>query len=284
MRVDRLPPALHTRGVTVQAPSSNPATDAPAASGGAGPGKVQALPGTGGAGPRAGDSPDPSDVASVASVTLAAELRSRPVPSRARRGYTRGSMLRRRFTVRFLKLLLPAAALALLSAIVLWPEFERTSENARLSFRRLSRATPESVRVVDPRYQGIDDQGRPFNVTAFIASQPGSSNVVDLEAPRGDMTLTNGGWVLLDNKTGRLDRGEDILDLWGDVTIWQDDGTLIETQQARVDVKEGHAEGDSHVAAQGSFGTITGDGFRLRDRGAVVVFTGNARAVLEGRR
>ncbi|MBI0535331.1 LPS export ABC transporter periplasmic protein LptC [Roseomonas sp. KE2513] len=211
-------------------------------------------------------------------------MRARPVPSRARRGYTRGAMLRRRFTVRFLKLLLPAAALALLSAIVLWPEFERTSENARLSFRRLSRTTPEAVRVVDPRYQGIDDQGRPFNVTAFIAAQPGSSNVVDLEAPRGDMTLTNGGWVLLDSKTGRLDREENILDLWGDVTIWQDDGTLIETQQARVDVKEGHAEGDSHVAAQGSFGTITGDGFRLRDRGAVVVFTGNARAVLEGRR
>jgi len=281
MRVDRPPRAIHTGGVTVQAPSSNPATDAPAASGAAGPGKVHAPPGAGVAPPRVADPLPPEDPA-AASVTLAADLRPRPVPSRARRSYTRGAMLRRRFTVRLFKLLLPAAALALLSAIVLWPEFERTTENARLSFRRLSRATPEAVRVVDPRYQGIDDQGRPFNVTAFIASQPGSSNVVDLEAPRGDMTLTNGGWVLLDSKTGRLDRQENILDLWGDVTIWQDDGTLIETQQARVDVKEGHAEGDTHVAAQGSFGTITGDGFRLRDRGAVVVFTGNARAVLEG--
>lgn len=281
MRVDRPSAPLHTGGVTVQAPSSNPATDGSAASGGTGAGKPHALPGAGDAA-RAGGREASYEPPAGASVTLAAELRPRPVPSRARRGYTRGSMLRRRFTVRFLKLLLPAAALALLSAIVLWPEFERTSENARLSFRRLSRTTPEAVRVVDPRYQGIDDQGRPFNVTAFIASQPGASNVVDLEAPRGDMTLTNGGWVLLDSRTGRLDREENILDLWGDVTIWQDDGTLIETQQARVDVKEGHAEGDSPVAAQGSFGTITGDGFRLRDRGAVVVFTGNARAVLEG--
>ena len=38
------------------------------------------------------------------------------------------------------------------------------------------------------------------------------------------------------------------------------------------------------MAAQGSFGTLTGEGFRLRDRGAVVVFTGHARAVLEGGR
>ena len=226
----------------------------------------------------------PAAVAAGASVTVPADWRQRPVPSRARRGYTRGSMMRRRYTVRLLKFLLPAAALGLLSAIVLWPEFERTGETARLSFRRLSRTTPEAVRVVDPRYQGVDDTGRPYNVTAFIASQQGSSNVVDLEAPRGDMTLSNGGWVLLDSKTGRLDRDENILDLWGDVTIWQDDGTLIETQQARVDVKEGHAEGDSPVAAQGSFGTLTGEGFRLRDRGAVVVFTGNARAVLEGSR
>ena len=37
------------------------------------------------------------------------------------------------------------------------------------------------------------------------------------------------------------------------------------------------------VAAQGPFGTLTAEGFRLSDRGQVVVFTGNARAVLEGR-
>ncbi|MCR0980736.1 LPS export ABC transporter periplasmic protein LptC [Roseomonas populi] len=206
----------------------------------------------------------------------------RPIPSRARRQYTRGAMLRRRWLVRLLKFLLPAGALALLAAIVLWPEFERTGENARLSFRRMSRAAPESVRVVDPRYQGVDEQGRPFNVTAFTASQQGSSNVVDLEAPRGDLMLSGGGWMLVESRTGVFDRDANILDMKGDVTIWQDDGTLIETQEARVDVKGGNAEGDRPIAAQGTFGTVTGEGFRLRDRGAVVIFTGRARAVLEG--
>ncbi|WP_458096371.1 LPS export ABC transporter periplasmic protein LptC [Roseomonas sp. WA12] len=210
------------------------------------------------------------------------EWRERPVPSRARRSYTRGSILRRRVMVRFLKYLLPVGALALLSAIVLWPEFEREGENARLSFRRMSRVAPDSVRVVDPRYQGVDEQGRPFNVTAFTASQQGSTNVVDLDAPRGDLMLSGGGWMLAESRTGRFDRTANILDMRGDVTIWQDDGTLIETQEARVDVKGGNAEGDRPIAAQGSFGTVTGEGFRLRDRGAVVVFTGNARAVLEG--
>jgi lipopolysaccharide export system protein LptC len=216
------------------------------------------------------------------SLTIPADWRQRPVPSRARRSYTRGSILRRRVVVRLLKYLLPLGALALLSTIVLWPEFERTGENARLSFRRMSRAAPESVRVVDPRYQGVDEQGRPYNVTALTASQQGSTNVVDLDAPRGDLMLSGGGWMLVESRDGRYDRTANILDLQGDVTIWQDDGTLIETQEARVDVKGGNAEGDRPIAAQGNFGTITGDGFRLRDRGAVVVFTGNARAVLEG--
>ena len=204
------------------------------------------------------------------------------MPSRARRAYTRGSILRRRVMVRLLKYLLPLGALALLSAIVLWPEFEREGENARLSFRRMSRVAPDSVRVVDPRYQGVDEQGRPYNVTAFTASQQGSTNVVDLDAPRGDLMLSGGGWMLVESRNGRFDRTANILDMKGDVTIWQDDGTLIETQEARVDVKGGNAEGDRPIAAQGTFGTVTGEGFRLRDRGAVVVFTGNARAVLEG--
>ncbi|WP_342452462.1 LPS export ABC transporter periplasmic protein LptC [Pararoseomonas baculiformis] len=223
--------------------------------------------------------PAPGERAPAAAI---ADWRQRMVPSRARRNYTRGAILRRRILVRALKFLLPLGALALLSAIVLWPEFENAGENARLSFRRIGRATPESVRVVDPRYQGVDEQGRPFNVTAFTASQQGSTNVVDLEAPRGDLMLSGDGWMLLESRNGRYDRDANILDLRGDVTIWQDDGTLIETQEARVDVKGGNAEGDRPIAAQGTFGTITGDGFRLRERGAVVVFTGNARAVLEG--
>jgi lipopolysaccharide export system protein LptC len=49
-----------------------------------------------------------------------------------------------------------------------------------------------------------------------------------------------------------------------------------------VDIKAGDAEGDEPVAAQGPFGTLTAEGFRLRDRGQVVIFTGRARAVLEG--
>ncbi|MFH5925157.1 LPS export ABC transporter periplasmic protein LptC [Roseomonas xinghualingensis] len=241
------------------------------------PSPAEAVPNAGPEGHGNSSAPSAPD-ATDAAVTWAERL----VPSRARRIYTRGSIRRRRVMVRLLKVLLPLGALGLLATIVLWPEFEQAGESARLSFRRLSRVTPEAVRVVEPRYQGTDETGRPFNVTASLASQQGTANVVDLEEPRGDLTQGNGSWVLVESRTGRFDRDASILDLRDDVTIWQDDGTLIETQEARVDVKGGNAEGDRPIAAQGSFGTVTGEGFRLRDRGAVVVFTGHARAMLEG--
>ena len=59
---------------------------------------------------------------------------------------------------------------------------------------------------------------------------------------------------------------------------------MMLTESAAVETEAGTASGDDPVAAQGSFGTITSDGFRIRESGAVVIFTGNAHAVLEGGR
>ena len=59
---------------------------------------------------------------------------------------------------------------------------------------------------------------------------------------------------------------------------------MLKTEAATVETGAGTAQGDAPVAAQGGFGTLTSDGFRLTERGAVVVFTGHAHAVLEGGR
>lgn len=213
----------------------------------------------------------------------AAPPRRMLAPSRERRVFSRTQMARRRFTLRWIKRLLPLAALALLSAIALWPELERAEDRGRVSFRRIATAGPESVRVVDPRYQGIDEQGRPYNLTASVARQQGDENIVDLERPRADMLLNDGNaWVMLESRDGRFDRARNHLDLAGDVTLWHDNGTTLVTDTAAIEMNDGSAEGDSPVAAQGPFGTLTAEGFRLRDRGQVVVFTGRSRAVLEG--
>ena len=172
----------------------------------------------------------------------------------------------------------------LLSIVALWPEFDRAEDRARLSFRRVTQGVTEAVRVVRPRYRGLDEQARPYNITAATAVQSAVEAPVELEKPRADMFFSDGSWGLLESSEGRYDKTAGTLDLSGDVTLWRDDGTTMSTTSAQVDVSGGRAQGDEDVAAQGPFGTLTASGFRLEDRGRVVVFTGNARVVLEGSR
>ncbi|WP_236552545.1 LPS export ABC transporter periplasmic protein LptC [Belnapia sp. F-4-1] len=216
-------------------------------------------------------------------VSLPADRAMLPL-SRARRGFSQGQMARRRFFVRWTKRLLPALALALLGLVMFWPEIEGNEDRSRVSFRRMVMPRAEGLRVVNPRYQGIDELNRPFTVTARTGQQPGAERVLDLEEPRADMLLSDGAWVYLQAHAGRFDRAANHLDLKGDVTIYHDSGVTMLTETAAVETEAGTASGDAPVAAQGSFGTITSNGFRILERGAVVVFTGNAHAVLEGGR
>jgi lipopolysaccharide export system protein LptC len=207
-----------------------------------------------------------------------------PSPTRLRRAPTAGQMARRRFLVAWTKRLLPLLALGLLGAVAFWPEIEGTEERARVSFRRTVQPRAEALRVVNPRYQGIDELNRPFTLTARIGQQEGSDEILNLDAPKGDIVMGDGAWIYVQARTGRYDKPAGRLDLAGDVTIYHDDGTMLLTERATVMVEQGSASGDAPVAAQGSFGTLTSEGFELTDRGAVVVFTGHAHAVLEGGR
>jgi lipopolysaccharide export system protein LptC len=211
-----------------------------------------------------------------------ARPRALPPLSRPRRLPSAAALARRRVAVTIAKWLLPAGALLLLAAIVLWPEIESAEERGRLAFRRVGAVAPEAATVTAPRYQGLDQQGRPVTVTAERAAQRGQSSVFDLVAPRGDMLTADGAWLLGESERGVFDRSANRLDLSGRVTLWHDGGTVIATEAAQVELGGGSASGEAPVAAQGPFGMLTSEGFRVAERGRVIVFTGRSRAVLEG--
>lgn len=228
--------------------------------------------------------PDSAPPAGPPARSMVPPARHMPPPSRQRRGLTSGQLARRRFMVHWGKRLLFVLALGLLGVVMFWPEIEGNEDRSRVSFRRNIEPRAEALRVVNPRYQGIDDLNRPYTVTAREAQQLGGEEILDLEEPRADILLTDGSWVFLRARAGRYDKPRSHLDLSGDVTIYHDNGTMMLTQQAAVEIDNGTASGDQPVAAQGPFGTLTSEGFRLTDRGAVVVFTGRAHVVLEGGR
>ena len=215
-------------------------------------------------------------------VAAPAPARSMLSPSRERWAPSARQIARRRTLVRFAKWVFPILGVGLLVGIGIWPEIDRMEDRARVSFRRVVTAAPDAVRVVEPRYQGLDEQNRPYTVTADIAAQTDAPDIVDLERPRADIVMTDGSWVLLESREGRFDKARNRLDLSGEVTLWQDGGNMLVTEAAQIALTEGAASGDRPVAAQGPFGTLVSEGFRLTERGQVVVFTGRARAVLEG--
>lgn len=202
-------------------------------------------------------------------------------PSRAREVPTAGAIHRRHRFVQAMKFLLPLAAAGLLALLLLWPGFE--GRDGRLSFRRGPALVPEALQLVAPRFQGIDELGRPYTITARVGRQVGQEEVMLLDQPRADILLNDGAWVYVEADNGRYDKPKEHLDLEGHVRIFHDNGMLFRTEAASVQIDQGSADGDRPTQAQGSFGTIESEGFQLRDRGAVMIFTGKAHAVLEGR-
>ena len=199
--------------------------------------------------------------------------------SRARLPPSPGGLARRRWVITATKFLLPAGALLLLASLALWPEFDRASEK-RLSMRGFG-ATVDGARVRNARYNGLDQRGRPFTVTAVTAIQRDPEQVV-LDTPIADMTLENGTWLNLRAEKGVFMRKAEQLDLSGNVVLYRDDGMTLTTASATVEIKAGAASSAEPTHVEGPFGTLDAAGFITLDKGAAIQFWGPARVELNG--
>ncbi len=193
---------------------------------------------------------------------------------------SRGKLARRRWTVGLAKRLLPLAALVLLASVALWPEIEHETDQARLSYRR-GAAPPESGRMVDAIYHGVDASNRPYTMTAATAHQVNPDHI-DLTEPKGDMTLETGNWLMAQSRNGVYLPHTGSLDMSDAVHLYRDDGTTLDTSTATLDLKAGAAAGADMVHSEGPFGTMDAQGFAVTDHGAVMRFTGPGRLVLQG--
>lgn len=199
--------------------------------------------------------------------------------SRARAAVSPGQLARRRLMVTWSKRILPVLALGLLGTVAIWPELERQTDAARLAIRRLG-AVEGHGRVLDARYQSVDEKGRPYTITAAVAVQAGPRRV-NLTMPKGDVTMQNGAWLLVHSRQGVYLQHAGQLDLSGDVTLYRDDGTILRAPTASIDLKRGAATSADTVSAEGPFGTLDAKGFALVDKAGMIQFTGPARLVLD---
>jgi len=184
--------------------------------------------------------------------------------------------------VGFLKLALPTVAVVLVGLVLMWPQLKGAEENLRKSvIGSLKLDEIENLQMVQARYIGTDEQNRPYVLTAAAARQMSSgSDLIALESPRGQMSLQDGNQVGLVAQAGAYYQKAQMLDLFGQVTMTRSDGYVVETEEARVNLKTGSAEGNKTVVGHGPAGTLRSDGFRILDKGDTVMFTGKARLVI----
>ena len=198
-------------------------------------------------------------------------------------GWSGGSAADNRHSrrVALLKRVLPAIGLGLLLLIAVWPRLAPLWE--RMRFASIDLREARELKMVDPRYAGIDRLGRPYVLTAASGRQvPDRQDLISLQAPRADMKTHSGAEIVVTAATGVYQSQTQLLDLMRDVTLTHQNGTRFVTAAARVDAAGNTAQGDAPVEGHGPSGDVKAQGFRILDKGDTILFTGKSDLRLTG--
>lgn len=180
-----------------------------------------------------------------------------------------------------LKIALPLVASVIIGLVLAWPQLVPNEKSFRLSAVKVQPQEAETLSMTNARFVGTDENHRPYVVTATNAIEASiDADHVDLTEPKADMLQGDGTWVLGSGATGVYHRDTRSLDLKGDVTVFHDSGAEFHTERAHVDLNTHDVSGDDPVNGQSPSATITSEGFRIHERGKVVLFTGKAHLVL----
>lgn len=222
--------------------------------------------------PRAEPRPEPSAVTARRRMSL-------PPQPRIRRPPSEHEQARRRTLLLWTKWLLPLAALLLLGSIAAWPELNRSLNAGRAAYHQVAGVNLDTGKMLGARYHGLDAHGRPYMITADEARQVAPDRI-DLVRPVADSLTQSGSWVLVHAASGVYMPHSQILDLFGHVTLYRDDGTLVDGPTAVMDVKRGVVVSDDWVHVEGPFGVLDAQGDLISQREGVAQFRGPGRMIL----
>jgi lipopolysaccharide export system protein LptC len=208
-----------------------------------------------------------------------------PLPPERGRAFTGQSLRYSRF-VGLARLILPITAGLMILALAAWPYLSSGLDRLKAGFPRLDASQIRDLRMVNPRYTGLDKDNRPFTVSADAARELSHSDngddLVALEIPKSDILSKEGAWIVMTGDTGIYQPQAHFLDLFGKVTLFHDKGYQFHTSSARVDLASGAAEGHEPITGDGPSGTLAGEGFRILDKGDIIVMTGRSKLVMNG--
>ena len=198
------------------------------------------------------------------------------LPSQARTTGTDAAARSR--MVRRLRVALPIFALVLIAAFVFNTRSNEVDDAFLEDFKDID-ATAEELSMASPRFAGIDDKGKPFEITAAVARQNQNlKDVVALDNPRAVQGEQDGTTVVSADK-GVYRSDQNILELEDQVTLQHEVGSdvyVFRAPSATVSIKDEVVTSDTGVGGEGPEGReLTAERMKAYNGDGRVVFEGN---------
>jgi hypothetical protein len=182
------------------------------------------------------------------------------------------AIARSRSAAAFLKFLLPTMAIAVISAVVLWPQLLHNFYAATSSTIRLKLQDDTAVNAaIHPVYHGVDRSGQPYTLKATRGEEI-APHTYALENPLLIYYLHSGKIVNIAAQAGTYHYKEQKIYLQKDVHLKHSLGYDFITTRAVIDVEKSTITGDDLVTGQAPTGKIESLGFQVIEKGNRIIF------------
>ena len=180
------------------------------------------------------------------------------------------------FFVKAMKILLPIGIGVLLAYLVLTP-LSKSKEISFLLDKNKVDVAKERMKVQSAQYRGLDNQGRPFTLTAEKALQATSAEqVVDINGMSARILLDDGP-ASIGAGRGRYDMEKQKVDVLGPIQVRASDGYELETRDVTVDFNTRSIASGGRVEGKMPLGTFSAGRMTADLPSRTVVLSGRAR-------
>ncbi|MEX0351171.1 MAG: hypothetical protein AB3N15_17240 [Paracoccaceae bacterium] len=186
--------------------------------------------------------------------------------------------------VQFLKVLLPLAALGLLSTLFLLSD----SVDPESSIPFAEGDVIERIRnqqITEPFFSGVTEKGEEIQFTAESVSPGGAYSPAEARNLRAELILNNGGQINLTSTTGHLSMETQVATFTGDVVITTADGLEVTTDILSASTHEVAGSAPGEVEGHGPIGEFTAGSMELgpkKDGGPIhVLFTNGVKLIYD---
>ncbi len=186
--------------------------------------------------------------------------------------------------VQFLKVLLPLAAIFLLSTVFLLSRSVDNNVSVPFSSKDIDERLSDQV-VTQPNYRGVTPDGEEIQVEARNARQGSEGDNPTAADLQGRFGLRNGGEITLVSNSGTIRPDKGTATFIGDVVITTTDGIQITTELLNTSLDEIRGDTPGQIDGTGPIGDFTAGrmtfGTEKKDGPVHILFTDGVKLIYE---